>query len=93
MELDDKIQPLQEQVPKIALDMKSTVEENLTVWFMDEEGESRNKALKTFMMEKFEELEGSSKKKLAPFEKRLAAVDEQLEERHIAMNSQINQVK
>ena len=45
------------------------------------------------MMDKFEELDDSSKKKLAPFEKRLAAVDEQLEERHIAMNSQINQVK
>lgn len=42
-EMDDKIVPLLEQLPKISLDMKAdlrTVEEGLTVWFMDEEGES-----------------------------------------------------
>jgi hypothetical protein len=70
------ITPLQEKTTKIALDMKGSIEENLTVWFMDEEGESRNKPLKVFMMDKFEELDESSKKKLAPFSQRLAAVDE-----------------
>ena len=56
--------------------MKSTIEENLTVWYMDEYGESANKALKQFMMDKFEEIDGKSQKMLGPFEKRLAAVDE-----------------
>jgi hypothetical protein len=61
------IVPLREKTTKMALEMKSTIEENLTVWFMDGEGESRNKPVKVFMMDKFEELDESSKKKLTPF--------------------------
>jgi hypothetical protein len=67
--------------------MKHVLEEKLTVWYMDEEGENKSKDIKEFIMDKFEELEPKTKKMISPLEKRLAAVDETGEERHIAMNT------
>lgn len=61
--------------------VKTTIDEKLTVWYMDEEGENKSKDLKEFIYDKFEDIEPKIKKKfITPLEKRLAAVDEAREE-------------
>ena len=93
IEIDDRVLPLLKWINKHEDMLKNVIEEKLTVWYLDGEGENRHQEIKPYIMKKFAEVEERTQELLAPLEKMLSSVQENMEEKHISINTSIDKLK